>query len=109
MSWAMDKCYDLYLINPEITFMFVLPDWKEWPELNILVQKSFLVKRFKKEEKVFKDYHGLKEIHPVDTVYCYYGKEREIDERGKILMKDKLAESTINLYEPLALQKFIFF
>ena len=111
MSDAFKKCRELYKNNPNLTCHFIIPDWKDWPELDQLEKDSFKVMRFGKEDKTFIDYEARKEIHPCPVVYCYFGKEREIDKNGKIII-EKIEEEKkieeVDVFEMLRFEKLLY-
>ena len=116
MSDAFKKCRELCEKNKELTCHFIIPDWKDWPELDQLEKDSFKVLRFKKEEKTFIDYEGRKEIHPCPVVYLFYGKQRQVDNiTGKIIVDEENEEekkedvnTDIDLFEMLRFEKLLY-
>ena len=114
MSDAFKKCRELYKNNPNLTCHFIIPDWKDWPELDQLEKDSFKVMRFGKDDKTFIDYEARKEIHPCPVVYCYFGKERIIDSNGKIERKEymeekeEIEEKELDLFEMLRFEKLLY-
>ncbi len=83
MNNSIQKCYQLYKNNSNLTFIFILPNWKDWPELDNLKKESFKHTDFTKYQKKFINYITGKHVHPTDVTFCYYGKERHIDDNGK--------------------------
>jgi hypothetical protein len=63
---------------PNLTVMFVLPDWEDWKELTKLKQSSFLVSHISKYEAMFQDATNNKTLHPCNIVICFFGKVRNV-------------------------------
>jgi len=83
---AIAKCFTMCKADPNLTCHLALPDWDKWPQLSHLIKCSFLVKRYAKKDSCFFDYSSQQPISPCNIVVCYFGCQRQVDDKGKILL-----------------------
>ena len=88
MNKMFTHLYQLYLQLPHLTFFVVLPNWKEWQQRQEFEQQCFAIREVSKQMHAFWN-DDKEDIYACDVVWCYFGHERTIDEKGKVSLHER--------------------